>query len=308
MNAVNEASAQLIKQWLDKCEREGILPWKWDFKLESVAGNNKNVLDIQNESDPIQRIFMWYRLPKKESPETEQTELAKAIYTVAFGVDRKQLGIGFSMDVMNSFWTTYQWAILKRYGISFVKSIEFGNEHDTSDPADHSLRNEYSDYSAVNDLFKPFAAAEHTIGNFVLVSRGFNNGRGNYDYWDLGMWLIKTFLDYVESSAWEGYVDKLFLQPFVTDTYEVAEFWEDHFDESESIKPDGGEDKQKTSQLISQWLNHTYLSIEERGKFITKTLCETLGEKDYQFYKTHLETLSFTPKFANELWPDFKKK
>lgn len=285
----------VIKLWFEKCEREEISPWKYDFKLELQMKEKQYFKKIIDEDNPIKRIFAWYLIPLQATSETEKTQLAQIIYSILWNLDTDVLDKSFDMDVMNSFWITYRFAILKKYNISYNKWA--GKQIDISDIKE--LNEKYNKYSEINKIFEEFAEYTHTIGNFIIESKGFNMGRKNDDYWDLALCIIKDNLDVLETELWEKYVKKFYLQPFVTKEHRVAELWKNHLT-SKHTKPDA-ENIQKIIKLIKEFLNKVCSSIEERGKFIVKTLCEKLELTDYTFYKNNLVNLTLLPKFSDEL-------
>ncbi|NSP03044.1 hypothetical protein HRH66_14660, partial [Enterococcus faecalis] len=111
----------IIKRWFEECERKKISPWKYDFKLELQTKEKKFFQEIMDESNAIKRIFAWYLSPVQATSETETTQLAKTIYSILWNLDISVLNRSFDMDVMNSFWTTYKFAILKKYKASYNK-------------------------------------------------------------------------------------------------------------------------------------------------------------------------------------------
>ncbi|NSW23507.1 hypothetical protein HRH58_13815, partial [Enterococcus faecalis] len=272
----------IIKRWFEECERKKISPWKYDFKLELQTKEKKFFQEIMDESNAIKRIFAWYLSPVQATSETETTQLAKTIYSILWNLDISVLNRSFDMDVMNSFWTTYKFAILKKYKASYNKWQD--NRINLS--AIYELDKKYYDYIEINNLFKAFANYTHTIGNFIIESKGFNRGRKNDDYWDLGLIIVKDNLDVLENGLWKKYVKKFYLQPFVREDYSVAELWQNHLI-SEYTKP-CAENNEETIELIKEFLDRVCPSIEERGKFIVKTLCEKLNLTNYTFYKNGL--------------------
>ncbi|WP_142959200.1 hypothetical protein [Enterococcus faecalis] len=285
----------IIKRWFEECERKKISPWKYDFKLELQTKEKESFQEIIDESNAIKRIFVWYLSPVQATSETETTQLAKTIYSILWNLDTSVLNRSFDMDVMNSFWTTYRFAIFKKYNASYNK----WQDNIINLSAIYELDKKYYDYIEINNLFETFANYTHTIGNFIIESKGFNMGRKNDDYWDLGLSIIKDNLDVLETGLWKKYVKKFYLQPFVRGDYRVAELWQNHLI-SEYTKP-CAKNNEETIELIKEFLGIVCPSIEERGKFIVKTLCEKLHLTDYTFYKNDLINLTLVPKYSDEL-------
>lgn len=290
---------KIIKEWLDKCEREHILPWQYDFKLElklkSNSSNQSSLRELQDETNSIKRLLKYLLLEDLNQTETEKTPLAIAIYSVLWELPSSNSHI-IDFDVMNSFWVTYKTALFSAYSKTYTKWSK--RKINTIDI--QRLLTEYSENKYVNELFEGFSKYTHTIGNFVLESKGFNMGRKNDDYWDLGLIEFKAFLDIIspDNAMWVKYIDSMFLQPFVNKDYCISELWDGHFS-STTTKPkiDG-----LAMTPIKEFCHRTCCSIEERGKIMVKILCEKIGQTQYEFYESILKSLHSKPKFSNDLW------
>jgi hypothetical protein len=330
----DEQVIKVIIDWFKECNEENILPWEYDFKLKTKLQSTSNINQIENpfdEEDPVKRIFKWYCW-RKTSSETETTELAKAIYSKLWGCDTSTLDRKLlDMDVMNSFWTIYQYSIKTKYAHCYYKrNLETFRT---------LLNDKYNDYRKINNLFTNFAKLTHTIGNFIIEPKGFNVGRGKGDYWDIALanqrkdWdknkdikpenylhiidtafreesendMLQTNSDTINVSFWEKNVNVLLLQPFVKENYEVAELWCGHLELSpELIHPEikdneGNLNKRETLDLICHFINNVCSRIEERGKHMVKKLCKKMGKTNYKFYQKNLQDLPCNPRFANNI-------
>lgn len=278
-------STDSIKNWLNHCEIEEIKPWLYDFKNENL------VKGIQN-SNPILRIFEWYINydEKYQEGEIENTELAKAIYCNLWNIDRE---IIFSarpfvdIDVMNSFWTIYQRAIKidKNQDLYKWKNKKINEE------TFQYLINNYDEYLEINNNFEKYSSLTHTIGNFTLEPRGFNMGRQNSDYWDLGMILLQSFFNCLDGEDnWQNFVEKYFLQPYVNNSkeYAVTEFWNR---KNNYVNPLNSKD-------VKSFISKANWCIEERGKLMIKKLCEDNNLTHYKFYDLYLKDLKV--KFSDD--------
>ncbi|WP_373192384.1 hypothetical protein [Enterococcus sp. RIT-PI-f] len=129
-----------------------------------------------------------------------------------------------------------------------------------------------------------FAKLTHSIGNFTILLSWMNTGRGSgfssvKDYFDLTLKDIHdSYLgvdDEFGKIFWREFVKKYYLQPFVTKNYIVSELWKGHF--NTRTYPQKIED-------FEQFYHNVNLLIEERGKWITKQLCNKLDLKNLSFY------------------------
>lgn len=294
-----EEQISLVKQWLKECDEKGVKPWEYDFKLESVKKSYKgDSPQFKKETNAIKRIFDWY-LDDEITTETETTHLAKAIYCLLWEIEGSTI-FGtvklLDMDVMNSFWTMYSNTIYLKYGVTYTKRKR--RKINVSDI--DKLKENFGKYKVVNELFEPFAELTHTIGNFVIEHKGFNVGRHNDDFWDLALRFVKAYADIDEKNSWKKKVNKLFFESFVNEDYEIAELYDGHLCPSTKIKPNV--QSKESDKQAEQFVHQVCLSIEERGKYMIKKLCENEQIKgiEYSFYS---ELMRMTvPRFANELW------
>lgn len=287
----NEAA---IENWFDKCEQNHLLPWEYDFKSELTDIDKL----IDDEQDPIKRLLVCWQHEDSIKSEVEKTELAISIYSVLWKFDTSNPK-RIDLDVMNSFWTSYKLALKLKYNNSPSKWIEQGLGRRLNYETMEKLIQNYTKYSEVNDLFRNLAKYTHTIGNLIVETKGFNRGRANDDYWDLALLEVKAYFDLINTTIWKDYIDKMYLRPFVSNNYEISELWKDHFLKSMPVKP---KPEDCSLRLINEFQSRACSSIEERGKFMIKSLCEKTGLTNYSFYETQLKDLYPTPKFSNELW------
>lgn len=125
-------------------------------------------------------------------------------------------------------------------------------------------------FSEVYDKYpklKAFARLTHSIGNIIVVPKGFNTGRGENDYGDFALKSLKTFLD--SFNAWEDYVTKFHLDPFLildenqSEKYSPISLWNGHLEGKAGFFP-----KNKTE--IEEFLENVTSSIVEREKILLK--------------------------------------
>lgn len=284
---------KVLEKWFKKCDRDNLLPWKYDFKYEILAKDEFSTKAFQDEPNPVKRLLLCWQQESLTPTGVEKTALAQSIFSILWGFDSKNPN-RVDVDVMNSFWTSYKFAINSRYDVSYKKWYNTKISFDTM----QELLKEYDNYIEINELFSGFAGYTHTIGNFIVESKGFNMGRKNDDYWDLALIEAKTYFDLLDEGIWEIYINKMYLQSFVNKNYNISALWEGHLT-SKTTKPSLTDDRTYL-YLITEFLNHVCASIEERGKLMIKSLCERTGQIHYTFYENYLKHL--TPQYSDDLW------
>lgn len=126
---------------------------------------------------------------------------------------------------------------------------------------------------------KDFAKLTHSIGNIIVVPKGFNTGRGANDYGDFALKSLKTFLD--SFNAWEDYVTKFHLESFLnldenqSEKYSPISLWNGHLEGKAGSFP-----KNKTE--IEEFLENVTSSIEEREKILLKRVKDKSSEIEKQ--------------------------
>ncbi|PIA86577.1 hypothetical protein [Streptococcus parauberis] len=113
-----------------------------------------------------------------------------------------------------------------------------------------------------------FARLTHSIGNIIVVPKGFNSGRGANDYGDFALKSLKTFLD--SFNAWEDYVTRFHLEPFIEGDFPIS-LWNGHLDDKACSLP-------KNKIEIDDFLENVTSSIEEREKILLKIVRDNLLE------------------------------
>ncbi|QNG05335.1 hypothetical protein FQ488_06310 [Enterococcus hirae] len=135
-------------------------------------------------------------------------------------------------------------------------------------------------FSEVYDKYpklKDFAKLTHSIGNIIVVPKGFNTGRGANDYGDFALKSLKTFLD--SFNAWEAYVTKFHLESFLnldenhSEKYSPISLWTGHLDGKASSLP-------KNRKEIDDFLENVTSSIEEREKILLKIVNDRFLSKN----------------------------
>lgn len=296
----------MVKNWLEKCSKQGILPWEYDFKKEvfiqkswSPSFNENRVKRIlEKDSD-------FYGNP---SCETEDSMLMQAVYHILWGTYSKNVIREYKgdcdADVMNSFWTIFRNFTNSKFKDFFEPAyniyprVSFPNKgiFSSEDEKSRKLLHDYSKYEvkegdswatlilkSYDDVFQSLnnihlqklAMLSHTIGNFTITPKGFNfsgtlekNLKHNdvNNTWSEALLNLKE-LDwgknkYLGCISWNEYCKEYYMDDYEKDyAYVTVE-----------------EDQDKFLKKINT-------AIENRGKLMTKKLCEELELTDLKFYK-----------------------
>lgn len=293
-------SEDWVKRFLKYCDDNKIEPWKHDFK---------NFYTNDNDESSSLELWLKYRLDELDDPQLDN-EINKKLGDVFTDLRRSKQQkdpdkVGFPIydvlnwqkeitdvgrgDSMNSFKTTFTKDIVSSENYKKVyKLIGIDAEEKLDEQYDVLLKDKnYLQFQIIKDNnveIEEFARLTHSIGNFTVLPYKINTTRGTSkdfrDYWDITLKVIyDLFMSIGDEGivAWKTFVKKYFLQPFVKsdNTYSVGELWVQHF--NKSVYPIEDED-------FKQFYHNVNLLIEERGKWITKQLCDKLELQDLNFY------------------------
>ncbi|WP_261809729.1 hypothetical protein [Levilactobacillus humaensis] len=287
------SSEEWVTTWLRLCEKHAVKPWEFDFKqfylLALMTPETSHLdlwLDYKREvlEEPRPNVFTTPLAVVDHDPD----KVAGPIYDeLGWPNDENVKG-----DTMNSFKTT------------FTQTIRAMSEADRNEiyqkigiDADEKLDRQYgrllSDKNfgefpiiAENfDQIERFAQLTQAIGNFWTLDAETNQFRGTNagirDYFDITLSQLKGKR---RSEEWSKFIKQYFLQPYVYQgSGQVGELWQDHF--KHGVYP-------KTSQDFKQFYTNANLMIEERGKWLTKRLCEDLGLTNLAFYQEDLANMT----------------
>ncbi|MGG0717666.1 hypothetical protein ABE096_08720 [Robertmurraya massiliosenegalensis] len=139
-------------------------------------------------------------------------------------------------DTMNSYFNvlTQVVEVVSPNGkIEYFKGIEkktHWSKPDTSRKGFLNLVANVLENKEIGALLDIYAKLTHTIGNFVLVPRGFNRGRTSKtsDYWDLSLQVIQSDKNWLQAETVKKYVNTFFLWDYVDENYEVRPFFAGH--------------------------------------------------------------------------------
>lgn len=297
---------KIVTNWLKECDEQGILPWEYDFKEEVFI--QKSWSPSFNEN-PVKRILEkdsnFYGNPVCE---TEDSMLMQAVYHILWGTYSKNV-IGedkgdCDADVMNSFWTIFRNFANSKFKDFFESAhniyprVSFPNKgiFSTEDEKSRKLLHDYNKYevkegdswitlilknydnvflSLNNTYLQKSAMFSHTLGNFTLTPKGFNysgtpeknlkHNDGN-NTWSEALLNLKELdwakNNYLGCTSWKEYCKKFYMDDYEKEyAYATTEDSQDKF------------------------LQKINTAIEQRGKLMTKRLCDELGLTDLFFYK-----------------------
>lgn len=321
---MNCAERVWVKNWLKYCDNKNIAPWEFDFKqcyLEEDIEDKSNLWLVlaYKYSHSLSEKNTMFNVTNNTGRYADCDKEAFPIYHVLGWQDK--ITDNFRGDTMNSFATTFipLLSVSGPFSVENTKtwnSVDFGGvpniydelirwvKNDTVENIEkfhfntenlHRIKNGSTSTCLLNEIEK-FAKLTHTIGNFTVMLTWMNQGRGIgnvKDYWDLTLKSFQDFFMQFEhgNKIWMEFIEKYYLLPFVDNNYEVKELWDNHFEKP--VIPSTIED-------FEQFYSNVNLLIEERGKWITKILCEKLDLIDLKFYKNSLADMKKV-RYFNEI-------
>lgn len=329
-----------VKTWLKSCDQNGVLPWWFDFKrfytkdifsmvdsedtmthlelwmkyeyttelnnkqpnvfTESLKGKyaeNEKLKDPDKVAFPIYNVLGWQTTGTDvicgESMNSFRTTLTPCLTSSSsspFSAENKKTFKSMSSEVFKLDEILKKWA--SNGDVANIKKFHINKENQLR------IERHETTINLLNEMEK-FALLTHSIGNFTVMLSWINQGRGMgnvKDYWDLTLNTLQEFFmsgqdKNLGSNFWKNFIEQYYLQPFVTTDYVPCEFWDEHF--TKQAMP-------QTTSDFEQFYRNVNLLIEERGKWLTKELCEKLDLVDLQFYKDNLLNLGEI-KFFEEL-------
>ncbi|MDG5473120.1 hypothetical protein P6709_15310 [Jeotgalibacillus sp. ET6] len=174
-------------------------------------------------------------------------------------------------DTMNSFFNviTQVIQVVNLNGkIEYFKQIK-GKRHwsklDTRQEEFLNLVKYVLENNEIGPLLKEYVRLTHTIGNFILVPKGFNGRRAikTSDYWDLSLQLMQLDKTWLQGESFKKYVNTFFLWDYVDEKYEVKSFFSGH--SLQNKKP-------ATINECVEMLKTITSAIERRGYFMIAML------------------------------------
>lgn len=259
-------------------------------------------------TDSLKKIYEDENIEKGMDKDTDKVVFP--IYQVLEWQDEEKSVI--KGDHMNSFLTTFT-PLLLTSPTKKIPYAPFGNENKKTfnekpkianklsgwaEEADSGLLNitEFEFYKEQYKIwgnFNLFARMTDTLGNFTVIPSKLNIARGSSeafrDYWDITLRVLYDLFMAIGiegEEAWKAFINKYFLQTYVNKDYSVGELWKGHLEDKEGIFINGVY-PQKIDDF-EQFYRNVNLLIEERGKWMTKILCEKLDLTNLEFYKDDL--------------------
>lgn len=287
-----------VTSWLTFCCDQKVNPWDFNFIKYNLKFNSEDILNV----------LMDYLISKPKFTINKFNHKGNMAATGNVDCDKKAFPIykvlGWQEipdapirgDTINSFRTTFKKLLQQDYA---TRTNIFGDKAtNTAEKLKSWVQNnsvekelkQFSFYHNENLItnIKLFAVLTHSIGNFTVLPYGINTQRGTgqaKDYWDLSLKGMHQYLLEFDHGAtsWQAFIEKYYLQPYVNYNFEPQELWDTHF-HSAAIP-------QKPENFEQFYVNANLL-IEERGKWITKLLCEKLALTDLDFYvANHLDQM-----------------
>ncbi|WP_010651669.1 hypothetical protein [Oceanobacillus massiliensis] len=309
---ITERAENWVRNWLKYCDNKNIAPWEFDFKqcyLEDDIEDKSNLwLELAYKyTNLLSEKNTNFNVTKNTGANADCDKEAFYIYHVLGW--QKEINDSVRGDSMNSFATTFTPLLLVNKTPFSIENNKTWNDDFSGVPNIYTelkywvkndtvrniekfhfntenlrrIKNGITSTHLLNEI-EQFAQSTHSIGNFTVMLSWMNQGRGSgnvKDYWDLTLKNLQDFLMQFEHGEriWMEFIGKYYLFPFVDNNYTVSELWDNHFEKS--VTPSSIAD-------FEQFYRNVNLLIEERGKWITKILCEKLNLIDLHFYKNTL--------------------
>lgn len=274
--------------WLENFKEKD---WDWDFKKCYSLSNDDSgiVLFLKYKLGKLNENTHPLKYTKKYNKEFTgfNGDCDKEVYPMYNSLNwQDNFRSSVRGETMNSFSTTFHRAVnLSENMVEIYEEIGIDGNKELRKQYDLLLKNNnYQKFSVISKNLKElerFAQLTQTIGDFIVLPNWMNTGRGCsktiLDYWDLTLKSLYEFLFPLD--AWETFVNKYFLHPFLDKNLKPMEFWDNHFTSSVLMtKP----------YQIEQFLFRVNKSIEERGKYLKRKLDN--------------KEISEWPRSAEELW------
>lgn len=305
---------KFVTDWLKDCDKQGILPWKYDFKQEVFQNS------LSFDDNRVKRILAkesgFYG---KAKCETEDSSLAQNIYKILWNtysknVIQEEKG-NCDADVMNSFWTPFKYFSSRKCPDFFRNNKKYPNKCGKFEKGDGLLEyyiqfgvNEGDSWSLAilksydkdkelkelnNQKLQDFATLTHTIGNFTLVPKGFNSNNGqsvveknDAEHIDGIHKVNHNYHHYDISNSWSKALhEELYPLHWKKKKYLGCDSWKQYCKKFYMDDYESSYSYANDSDTQDQFLEKVNIAIEHRGKLMTKELCEKLDLTNLTFYK-----------------------
>jgi len=292
-----------VIKWLKYCDKNQFKPWLWDFKncyTDSLPEDNIAAF-LQYKSGTFMNpnsFCITQKSGRKADCDKEAIELYRVL-----GWQNSTTAITRG-ETMNSFLTTFKCALEQssdydtqsdKLGIKPGKKLPFSNLYDEEKKIKDQPYMAFDVVKSNLSAFRRFAELTHTIGNFTVLPHWMNTARYNFskDYWDITLLSLQEWLNPTAptSKAWINFVEMFYLQPYVNKDYQTERFWENHGYGYKNLYPD--------KQDFPIFLKAVNERIEERGKYMTKQICDSLDLTHLGFYQeiNNMDRIKFSDEF-----------
>lgn len=249
----------------------------------------------QGTKDAIHKFLLYRLSAKAKNFDCDRCAYIKNVYAQLWGFDNSLSGsyqniavgdkqILMGMETMNSFFTTFAWAlnkwclkdIKKEIGIEVVESDSVEKLYENYDVLKAIMEKHFS--KQIMDSFLLFAQLTHTIGNMILVpkdvapytgSGSFNMARSSRwnDYFDLSLlWLYNNDEENWTKETFLAYAKKFYLMDYITPNGKVIPLVRTH---KKILKGDFDEESRPESKReLLELLNNINNRISHRGKLM----------------------------------------
>lgn len=298
-------STEWVKIWLETCDENGIPPWEFDFKqfyMNEMIKNDTSHLELwikyksKDLDSPQINLFTNNLKVTQDKENKDPDKLAFPIYDVLDWLSEKKCVV--RGESMNSFKSTFTHDIVSTPEYKKIyRKIKIDLTEKLDKQYDKLLKNKnYLEFDIIRNnkiSIEKFARLTHSIGNFIVIPYKLNLARGTSkeirDYWDITLRVLYDLFMAIGiegEEAWKAFINKYFLQTYVNKDYSVGELWKGHLEDKEGVFINGVY-PQKIDDF-EQFYRNVNLLIEERGKWMTKILCEKLDLTNLEFYKDDL--------------------
>lgn len=313
---MDNESKEWSKKWLYYCEEniENFKPWTFDFKQcyindelkNSKYGNSKLETELAYKNFLLTNVNPDFNITGETEKNADCDKENFHNYNVLGWQDECKSQI--RGDSLNSFMTTFTPLLsVSRTPFSMQNINTWENEYNEIPNLKSQLKKWVESHSVEENISKfyfhqenisrynngdtqiklleeiiDFANLTHSIGNFGVITSWMNQGRGIgniHDYWDLTLRDLRNFFLNIDTvigeEIWKKFINNNYYNCFVNKDYTIANLWKGHLQSGNS--PEKIED-------FEQFYHNVNLLIKERGKWITKQLCDKLELQDLNFY------------------------
>lgn len=273
---INNKEIKILPQGKGDCDKKAI-------PMYDILGWQESEVLTPDTMNSFQTTFT----PLMNVNEDKNKQPCPTMYS-PFSIENNQIWKNeFKKDSRPDLYTELvKWADKKTDQVSYNLKAFIKPHYESNDEADDFL-----------SKLETFTGLTHSIGNFIVLPKKISsvnlgdlyiNNRGkriHQDYWDCALIDLheKILKEKQDSTSWNQFIEKYYLQPFVDEDYVPKELWKGHFENG--VMPKKIED-------FKQFYKNVNLLIEERGKKITEELYKEVYSseelKECALYQTEL--------------------